>query len=119
MATSRRHNITIEQGATWRLEVGWEDESGEPIDLSGWTARMQVREDHASDATLVSLSSEHGEGLVVDGPSGVVAIEISASATASLPAPLEGCYDLEVEGPGGEVERLLHGCVDIEPEVTR
>ena len=119
MATSRRHNIAIEQGTTWRLEVGWEDESGSPIDLTGWTARMQVREDHASVASLVSLSSLPGEGVVIDGPAGVVAIEITASATASLPAPLEAVYDLEVEGPGGEVERLLHGCADIEPEVTR
>ena len=52
MATSRRHNIRIEQGATWRLEVGWEDESGSPIDLTGWSARMQVREEHRGHAVV-------------------------------------------------------------------
>jgi len=119
MATSRRHNITLEQGATWRLEVRWEDESGSPVDLVGWTARMQVREEHSSQSALVSLASPPGEGILIDGPSGTVSIEIPASVTASLPAPLEAVYDLEVEGPGGEVERLLHGCADVEPEVTR
>lgn len=119
MATSRRHNIRIEQGATWRLEVGWEDESGSPIDLTGWSARMQVREEHASAAPLVSLTSLPGEGLTIDGPEGLVTIVIPASVTEAIPAPVEAVYDLEVQGPAGEVERLLFGCADIDPEVTR
>jgi len=119
MATSRRHNIRIEQGATWRLEVGWEDESGSPIDLTGWSARMQIREEHASANPLVSLTSQPGDGLAIDGPAGLVSIEIPAAVTQTIPAPIEAVYDLEIQGPGGEVERLLFGCADIDPEVTR
>ena len=37
------YDITIEQGATFRLSLVWKDSSNVPVNLTGYTARMQVR----------------------------------------------------------------------------
>jgi hypothetical protein len=110
--------ITIKQGATWRFTFRLRD-NGVARDLSGWTARMQVRERHSAQAPLLSLTSGAGGGMTIEPSLGRVSIVVSASQTESLPAPLAAVYDIEVESPAGEVDRVLEGVARITPEVTR
>jgi hypothetical protein len=35
-----KYSFVIEQGATLNLQVDWTDESGSPIDLTGYHARI-------------------------------------------------------------------------------
>lgn len=109
------HDITIEQGATFDLVVEWQDPDGDPIDLTGYSAAMQVRRTF-SDVALISLSS--GSGITIDAVNGKLTITVSRTVTASLPAPIRGVYDIEVS-TGGITYRLVEGSVMITPEVTR
>ena len=43
-----RYDIVLEQGATFDLPLRYRAPSGSPVDLSGYSARMQVRESPAS-----------------------------------------------------------------------
>lgn len=115
---SIRQNITIEQGATFKLPVLWKDTNGVPFDLAGFSARMQVRSTHASTGTLLNLTSAAG-GIVLGGAEFNIVATASATATAALPAPHLAVYDLELVSAGGEVYRLLEGMARITPEVTR
>jgi len=38
-----KYSFVIEQGATLEFQLDWTDDSGNPIDLTGMHARMQVR----------------------------------------------------------------------------
>lgn len=117
MALGNRFDITINQGATFELTVTWKDSTGAAINLTGYSARMQVRETYSSASTVVSLTN--GSGITLGGATGTIAILISATTTAALTAPFSGVYDLELVSAGGVVTRLLQGAATVTPEVTR
>jgi hypothetical protein len=111
------YDITIEQGATFQLNIVWKAPNGTPIDLTGYTARMQVREKVSSTATLLSLTTENG-GIALGGAAGTIAVTAAATLTDDITTK-RGVYDLELVSSGGVVTRLIEGCVTISPEVTR
>lgn len=111
-----------EQGATFRREFLWKEKSvgateATPIDLTSYTARMQVRTTHKSENTIISITTENG-GIVLGGPLGTVNLYMSAIQTAALPAR-EYVYDVELIAPTGDVIRLVEGTFEVTPEVTR
>lgn len=121
MATAGQYDITIEQGATWRLELTWQDSEGAPIDLTAYTARMQVREAYVSSGTWLSLTSASGGGITLGGAAGTVVITATAEQTAAIPVRgnVQAVWDLELAQSGEPVVRLLSGIAYITPEVTR
>lgn len=118
MAKPFKHNITIIQGATLRDVTTWKAGTpAVPVDLTGCTARMQVRAKIDSADTLLNLTTENG-GIILGGTAGTVTVFLSATATAALTWK-SGVYDLEVQFGNGDVRRLLAGSVAVSPEVTR
>ena len=107
------YNITIEQGATFEITLTIKQGDGNPVDLSGYTARSQIREKvsslAAAGAFVVTFPEPRTEGKLK--------MSLAASATALLPARVYA-YDLELES-AGRVERLLEGKVVVSAEVTR
>lgn len=110
------YDIIIEQGATFQMTLTWKDNAGSPIDLSGYSARMQVRTSYEAEETLVSLTSAGGD-IVLGGALGTIAITIAASVTQGLQID-EAVYDLELVN-GLTVTRLLQGKATVSREVTR
>lgn len=108
--------IRVEQGATWRRVLTLKDASGAPVDLTGYTARMQVRETLDAPTPLLSLAV--GSGISIDGPAGQITLVIADEASTAWTWRY-GLYDLELESSGGEVERLLKGEFEVDREVTR
>lgn len=89
-----------------------------PVDLTGYTARLQIRETAgAADPPWANLTTENG-GITITAAEGKIDLYISAVDTAVMPAK-KGVYDLEMVAPGGDVTRLLAGTATISPEVTR
>lgn len=107
--------LTIEQGATWRRRITWEA-GGVPVDLAGYTARMQIRKTHAAPTALLDLAV--GSGIIITSALGRIDVEITDGQTAALPAGTWQ-YDLELYAPEGDVTRLLEGKCVVTPEVTR
>lgn len=110
--------LTIDQGATFTKQLTWK--TGTPavaVDLTGYTARMQIRPTIESSTVLVSLTTENG-GIALGGTAGTITLTITATATAAF-TWTEGVYDLELVSAGGVVTRLLKGAVTVTPEVTR
>lgn len=111
------YDILIEQGATFRLNLTWRDANGVLVDLTNWSARMQIRESINDAEAVVDLSSPSA-GIVLGGTAGTITVTIPAAQTAAL-AIRRGVYDLEVQDSAGNVTRLLQGAVEVSPEVTR
>ena len=110
-------NILIEQGATFTLTLSIKSKStGQPVDISGHTARMQVRPTVASSTVLVSATTENGK-ITVTGSTGTIAVTLSATETAALDFG-SAVYDLESVS-GATVKRRLQGVVTLSKEVTR
>lgn len=88
-----------------------------PLDLTGYTARMQIRQSIGSPQPLLELTTEDG-GIIIDAATGTVERRIDAAATAAL-TWTQGVYDLELVDPDGFTTRLAQGSVTVEREVTR
>ena len=108
-------DITIEQGATFDLAFVYEDGSGNPIDMTGMTARMQLRRQYNSPDALFELTTENGR-IAIDVPTGTITLNILAIETAILSG--SGVYDLELVN-GAVVNRLLEGSYSICLEATK
>lgn len=121
-----KYNIVIEQGATYQIELQYKDSNNNPIDLTGYSGRMQIRPAVGSTTSYLYLSSSlnpDGTGLNFSGSngttppiSGSIGILISA-ATSSLLTFATGVYDLELQS-GSVVTRILQGNVQLSKEVT-
>lgn len=113
-----KHNLFVYRGATFSEQIEWKDENGLAIDLTGFTARMHMRDTLEATTPFLTLTTENG-GITLGGTAGTVNLLASATATSAISAT-SGVYDLElVAGDGVTVTRLLEGLVTISPEVTR
>lgn len=116
-----RHNIVIEQGATFPLYIVWKDPDGDPIDLTGYRIRMQVRQDPSATAKLVDFDSNApGTGMTIGslGASGVIDIKLAPSVTSALSFK-NADWDITATSSGGIVYRLLEGKASVSLGVTR
>jgi len=105
--------LICKQGSTFTRTITW-SQDGIPVNVTGYTAAMQVRSSYTSATAVVSLTS--GAGITLGGTAGTIQITISAAATAGIPAG-NYVYDLELTS-GGTVTRLLEGQFIVTPEVT-
>ena len=104
-------------GATLSLVITYKDSSGTAINLTGYTARMQLRDEIESSSTVLELTTENSR-ITLGGSAGTVTLSVSATDTANLTAG-DGVYDLELISSGGVVTRLIEGSYSIVREVTR
>lgn len=112
-----KYDFEIEQGTSLAKPFVWKDGDGVPVDLSGYTARMQVRQSVTSDTVLQELLSTDGT-IVLGGAAGTITLTLSATAMAAITWK-RGKYDLELVASNGFVTRLLEGVVTVSKEVTR
>jgi hypothetical protein len=110
------YDILIEQGATYSQVITYKD-NGVAVNLTGYTARMQVRSTLESATTVVELTTANGR-IALGGAAGTITLTISATDTAALTAG-RGVYDLELVSGSGIVTRLLQGVATISRNVTR
>ena len=111
-------DLYIEQGATFRKKLRWEDPQGTPVDNTGYTARMHIREPLANQQTIADLTTANG-GIVLGGVNGEINLYLSDAATTAMVPSRKAVYDLEMVSGIGDVIRLVEGKVKIVPEVTR
>jgi len=110
--------LLIEQGATFRKLLTWKaGVPAVPVDLTGCTARMQIRADITSTTPLITLTTENG-GITLGDTAGTIELYISDADTADI-TWTAGVYDLEIILANTDVRRLLYGTVTVTPEVTR
>lgn len=111
------YNTIIDQGADWYFVVTYADPSGTPIDISDYTAKMQMRVDPNSPTAVLTLSTDDAS-IVINGPLGEVSLHATALQTGAID---EGpyVYDIEIYSPAPEVvTRLVQGQIVVSAEVT-
>ena len=112
--------LTVYQGQTFDDQILFQDQSLDPLDFTGMTARMQVRW-AVPDSTVIATYSTADGTIVELSDAGTIVFNVSAVATAALPTDnVQQCwvYDLEVVD-GTTVTRLMQGSFVVVPEVTR
>jgi Ethanolamine utilization protein EutJ (predicted chaperonin) len=114
MINPATYNIKAYQGATYDLNLTWAI-GGTAVNLTSYTAAMQVRENPNATATVLSLTN--GSGITLGGTAGTIAVNVPANTMGSATAG-NYVYDLELNS-GGQVTRLIQGAFAISAEVTK
>lgn len=91
-------------------------EYNQPINLAGYTARMQIREKLASTEVIKELTTENS-GISIDPVNYTITINISAADTALFNFK-SAVYSLELV-KASVVIPFIYGAMSLESEVTR
>lgn len=88
-----------------------------PVDLTGYTARAQIRESIESTDVILSLTTEN-DGIEIDVEASSVTLVLTPTQTAALDFDA-AVYDLEMVSADGQVTRIVFGSVELSLETTR
>jgi len=108
-------DIEINQGSTFDVTLTYKDSAGNPIDLTGYDARMKIKQKKSDATEIVELSVTNGR-IILGGAAGTIRLLIDAALTATLDFP-KSFYDLELVN-GSVVSRILEGRATLSKEVT-
>jgi hypothetical protein len=118
MMVAGKYKMLIEQGATFSLPLHIDDD-GVDRDLSGYTARLEIKETIDDADPLLTMTTENGRIIIAPDQvanTGDLTLFIAAADTELLDFTT-GVYDLELV-IGDVVERVLEGKVKLSREVT-
>ena len=110
-------DIQINQGSDLDIMMTYKDPSDLAVDLTDWTAEMDIRL-KVDDATPIIELSTLNSRIVLGGVTGTINLLIDAADTEALSFK-KGVYDLELTDIAGKVIRLIEGKVTLTTEVTR
>ena len=108
-------DIVVEEGADFFLHLTWLDNSGDAIDLTGYSAAMKIKE--AVGGTLIDNLITGSSEITLGGSAGTIQVDIGASVTAAYDFDW-GVYGLWVDDGSGVVTRIVEGSVKFSREVS-
>lgn len=106
-------NLAIDQGTTYSAIIEVTDATGSARDLTGYTARSQLRKSYYTTSNTAFTVD------ILNPGEGEITISLTAAKTANLKAG-RYVYDLElVSNATASVERIVEGIVTVYPEATK
>ncbi|MEQ8168743.1 MAG: hypothetical protein ABRQ38_07575 [Candidatus Eremiobacterota bacterium] len=110
-------NVPLEiiQGANWSKTFRLKDENKVAFDLTGYTARMQIRRTLQSSDVIKELSTENGK-IAILGSSGEITFLLTAQDTVLMTG--NGVYDVDLI-KDEKVYTIFGGKIIVIPHVTR
>jgi len=113
-----KHDIVVQKGADFQLNIAAQNSDRTVKDLTGWTAKMQVRTaPGAADPPLLTAGTADGR-ITINAPGGIVMVDVPASVTEAMTWQ-SGVWDLEITNAGGtQTIRLAEGFASLSLEVT-
>jgi hypothetical protein len=114
------HNLVIRPGVTFIKTFNWYTKDSvtlvkTPVNLTGYTARMDIRENVGDVAAVLTCTTENGR--ISLNASGEIKIIINAATTSAYTTEL-AVYDLLLIAPGGDVTEFISGSVTLKKGVT-
>lgn len=118
------YNIQIYQNTTYIMVFVWSANncccqgtvgaSPSPVDLTGYTAELQIKPYANPSAPVLYDASSN---IVLGGVAGTITLTLPASVTGAFTFP-SGVYDLILTSSSGVATALLAGNVTITPSVS-
>ena len=109
-------NFEVDQNATFSFVVEYKDDNGNAIDLTGASAKMQVRDVKGGTKLAVTLTSPSG-GIVINGSLGKLTVTLTPTQTNKIFYP-KSSYDVMVIDSNGNKIKLLEGFMTLNRSVT-
>jgi hypothetical protein len=108
-------NPVARQGETFVRVITWKDSTGALVNLTGYTAKLQLRDTQTS--SVVDEFTE-STGLALGGAAGTITWTVTATETALLPVG-SLAYDLRLTSGAGVVTYPVAGFVNVKKRITQ
>jgi len=116
-----KYDFAIEQGTSFRISFIYKDSNGNPINLTGWCARLIWKTNLSTVQTFNSHNTDFGVyKFTIDALNGKLTLLMPASTTngfnfntAKYDVELQSPNDLYANGGGKYLTRILFGTVTI------
>lgn len=105
-------NLTVDQGSSFESTIDITDSENNPVNLTGYTFRGQIRKTYAS-TTSVSFTITSSTPI-----GGSIKLVLSAAQTSGITAG-RYLYDVEIISSTNTVTRVIEGQIEVTPRVTR
>jgi hypothetical protein len=120
------YDFAIDQGSSFRLSFIYKDAQGNPIDLTGWCARLIWKTNKGDVQTFITTNVDYTiYKFTIDPLLGKVTLLLPPSTTNNL-AFNTAKYDLELQsddeiytGAGKNIIRLLYGNITLNPRFSK
>ena len=113
---ANQKNFEVDQNTTFTFTVEYQDNSGNPIDLTGASAKMQVRDSKGGQKLAFTLTTPLG-GISLDGPNGKLTIKMTPTQTNKLFYP-KSEYDIMLTDSNLNKTKLVEGFITLSRSVT-
>lgn len=112
-------NVTLvfEQGTDFVHVIGLKNSDGTIFVLTGYSARMQIRETISSVNPVLELTTANGR-ISINGSAGQLTLSVTNADTSAF-TWRSGVYDLEIISGSNVVTRIMQGNATVSLEVTR
>ena len=105
-------NLTVDQGSSFESTIDITDSENNPVNLTGYTFRGQIRKTYASTTSVsFTITSSTPTG-------GSIKLVLSAEQTSEIKAG-RYLYDVEIISSTNTVTRVIEGQIEVTPRVTR
>lgn len=105
-------NLFIDQGSDYSNIITVRAANGQPLNLTGFTAKSQLRKSFGS-----SVAYEFN-ATIFSAPTGKLRLQISAANSEQIP-PGRYLYDVEITSQSGTITRVVEGIVTMTPQITK
>jgi hypothetical protein len=109
-------NFEVDQNATFTFIVEYKDNNDIAINLTGSTAKLQVRDTKGGSKLAFTLTSPSG-GITIDGVNGRITCKMTPTQTNKLFYP-KSSYDLMVTDSNTNKIKIVEGFLTLNRSVT-
>jgi Ni,Fe-hydrogenase III small subunit len=106
--------IFLEQGTDFTTTITLDDVNGVPYDLTGVTAKSQVKKSYYSSTPITQFAVS----ISPDATKGIITLDLTSSTTSNIAAG-RYVYDVLIKDSANSVTRILEGTLNVLPQVTK
>lgn len=105
-------NLFVDAGSDYSNIVSVMATTGQPLDLTNYTVKSQMRKSYSSSTAYNFTTS------IYNATNGKVKLELTAAQSEAIP-PGRWLYDVEITSPSGTKTRVVEGIVTVTPQITQ
>lgn len=105
-------NLYVDAGADYSNIITVTATNGQPLDLTGYTVRSQLRKSFQSSTAYAFTAS------VFNAVNGQIRLQLTAVQSEAIPAG-RWLYDVEITSSVGVKTRVVEGIVTVSPQITQ
>jgi len=109
-------NFKVVQGDTFTFKVTYQNPNGSAINLTNYTAKMDVRNEPGGKILCASVTTS--SGISINGSAGQITVTFTPAQTRKFTVP-SAAYQLQIISPSGQHTTVAKGYISTSLAVVR